>query len=890
MNEQEGVLSFLDLLDLDEEIIDKRLKSIMLKSNHTKKHLQNVFLLLQYKHLINTKENSDCENDDEFDFTAQLIRNANNENIDYICKIINIVLCLNNDNILHKSEHLIQQILLDTNFLQDTRTEDDSNATIVEIGLNRVIQLKLCGSILDAVIKTNNKLSLPFLETPIENILDSNDDKLKMYFLTDTVPKLFEGVMGYNILDRIWNYLKQLKGDRKEKALKILRCLSDYYIPALDGIGSVKFESEIVFLKEFWNIVLYGIMTNDTTIRKISIYLSKRAIDYIIFTGKDICIKSKSDIIFMWNKTDSKNLKMVWDNFFILIDSLEEKQSNIVLPSLKLFETVDIGECWLDAAYNIGLKHDNMQVRLKCAEYKLKARIGNEYLAKVLLEAYNDVNIYDNHANAQVLKTGIDNLFKDSTSLMTILNAIPTVKWAPVPYYYFTEVLANVMFDTSCDISDIFMDILKVPCNSILIRKAVHINLAKFLRNYIKNLDWRDAAKIISILQLEKEKYTILLQPASLKDEGSVCFESLSESIKNIDLILFFLSNNNDQEINTFIDVLNKKIDNSTDIINRQYSDKKGCMKDVIFLIHLLSKTEESRDSVQKILHELVARQNRTLIQYVTSLFSSDNFYMGDAGPMFEKDSSIFTDKNLDDILLQLYKICILFLKDNFELHKSVLSLYCIKVLHNNSMLRTKYHHEMLNLNEFLEIILNYQFKDSQNESEGRVKNIFYEKSCQITYQLIDEEKDFNECAKWLISYIEIVIECGGYGCLKWILKIVNKIVNFLVDTEKKFDMVQFIKRVWCEIEELKSNNQYSPCIEELVQLLTQDALLSKAMYNNVIISYCRKIIENGSAKTNPLYYLIRKINEIGVHDYGHLIYILCEILLYCPVPRKDER
>ncbi|CAB3238753.1 unnamed protein product [Arctia plantaginis] len=890
MDAEEGILSFLDLLDLDEEIIDKRLKSIMLKSNHTNKHLQSVHLLLQYKHLINTKENSDCENDDEYDFTVQLIRNANNENIDYICKIINIVLCLNNDNIINKSEHLMQQILLDTDFLKDSRREDPANRTIDETDLNRVIKLKVCGSILDAIIKTHNKLSLPFLETPIENILDSTDETLKIYFLTDTVPKLFEGIIGYNILDQIWNYIKQLKEDEKEKALQILSCLSDYYLPAPDGKRSVKFESEIVFLYDFWNIILYGIMSNDTAVRKISIYLSKRAIDYVIYISRDICIASETDIVFNWNKNDSKNLKTIWDNFFILIDSLEEKQSNIVLPSLKLFETVDIGECWLNAAYNIGLKHDNAQVRLKCAEYKLKTRIGNETVARVLLEAYNDINIYDNSINCQVLKTGISGIFKDPFSFMAILKAIPTVKWSPVPFYYLSDVLANLMSESSFDISTVIMDILKVPCNSILIRKAVHVNLGKFIKNCQKNLSWRDAAKIISIIQLEPEKYPIVVQPDTFKDVEKICFKSLSESIKNIDLILLYLSNNNKEDMNIFIDVLNEKIVKLTDIINRQYSDKKECMKDAIFLIHMLSKTEDDKNSVKKILYELVVRQNRTIIQYVISLFSSDNFYMGDAGPIFEKDSCIFTDNNMDDILLQLYKICILFLKDGQELHKTVLSLYCIKVLHNNTNLMTKYHHEMLNLKGFLEIILNYQFKDSHNESEGRVKNIFYEKTCQITYQLLEEEKDLHFFMKPLISYIEIVLECGGYGCLKWILKIVNKIVKLLVDGENKFDTVQFVNRVWFEIEELKSNNQYSPCMQELVELLTQDALLSKAMYNNVIISYCKKIIENGSAKTNPLYYLSQRINRRGVQDYGHLIYILCEILLYCPVLRKDER
>ncbi|XP_075974651.1 uncharacterized protein LOC142975593 [Anticarsia gemmatalis] len=891
MNTEEELLSFLDLLDLDEELIDTRLKSLMERNNHTNKHLKSVIQLLQYKSLINTQEESDCENDEEFDFTIQLLKNIKSDNVDYVCKIINIVLSLNSSNIVNKSEHLIQQILMNI----DISTEKpDAQVTDTETQSQTLIYLKVCGSILDAIIKKNEKLSLMFLETPLEKILDSSDDKLKTYFLTNIVPRLFEGVLGYDILDRVWNHIKVLEGDCKENALKILSCLSDYYLPTPDNKGNIKYESEIIFLYDFWSLIIFGINSEDTTVCKIAVYLSKRAIDCVIAANKDICIASETHTLFSWKKNNSKSLKNMWDNYFILIDSLEEKQSNIVLPSLKLFETIDVGAFWMNAAFNIGLKHDNTQVRLKCVEYKLRSEIKSQSEAVLLLEAMNDINIYDQNVNYDKLKSKLRELLKENISLIEILKAIPHIKWSPVPFYHLTDVLASSKCSPLHENFSIIVGILKVPCNNVVIRKAIHLNLIQFVTEHCE-VNYQDLALLNSITQLSKhstEHLKKLLSKIKIKDEEKYeCFKTLSENVSNNDILLFLCQNESDYKI--LFKIIDEKIMKLNDVASRQYSDKKECLNEVIFLTHLFktinyyrdeSKTIQVGGHIEPILSEILLRQNKTILQYILSLFSSDiSLSIEEIHLLFEEHS--YDNKDLEDVLLQIYKTSILFLKQNPELDKAVLSVFALRMLQNNTIMLSKHKHEMLSLKTFLEIISNIKFKKSQNESVGRLKNIFYEKTCEVTYLLIEVNSNCL-CIEELVTYIENVLECGGYGCLKWILRIVNKIVSPLTD-ETKFNMVQFINRVWNEIEELKSNNQYSPCMQEFVELLTHDALLKKAMYNNVVTSYCQRIIENGPVKINPLYYLVQRRS---IKDHSLLIFILCEVLLYSPILRKDQR
>ncbi|KAI8422806.1 hypothetical protein MSG28_006551 [Choristoneura fumiferana] len=171
MNSGDDVLSFMDLLDLDEELVDERLKTIMVRENYSHKHLKWAIQLLKYKQLINNKEEIDCENNDESDFVAKLIKDLREETADNVCQITNIVLNLNPSSIISKSEHLLQQILLniDVNSTQlsispDENTEGSSSSNIL-------LNLRLCDTILDAVIKNNEKLYMPFLETPLEQIL-----------------------------------------------------------------------------------------------------------------------------------------------------------------------------------------------------------------------------------------------------------------------------------------------------------------------------------------------------------------------------------------------------------------------------------------------------------------------------------------------------------------------------------------------------------------------------------------------------------------------------------------------------------------------------------------------------------------------------------------------
>ncbi|XP_050347270.1 uncharacterized protein LOC126771438 [Nymphalis io] len=893
------MLSFMDLLDLDEEIIDDKAKSIMDRNTFANKHLLNFINLLQYKQLINTRENSECSNEEEYNFVAKLIHNMNEDNVDIICKIITMVLMLHPSSIRNKSEHLIQQIMADMYLPSPKQTliTDYENENLQMTWL----QLKICVSILDAVISSHTKLMLPFLEISLENIIFSKNEKLRLYFLTHAVSRFFEAITGYNILDRIWNCLREAKGNVSMIALQVLCCLSNYYLPVAEKSSNILLESNVIFSSEFWDFVLSGLLNRDVdnTHRKKSIYLAKRAIDCAFIADKNISIRSTST--FIWERRNKMNLKTYWDNYFILIDSLEEKQSNIVLPSLKLFQTIKgIGHCWLNCAFCIGLRHDNAKVRFQCLQYRMRMNITSELEAVSIFEAINDVNLFENEAEYKSLEMEFKNILNNTDTLIRVLKAVPLIKWSPVPLYHLTTTLSESRFKGLLDINssilkEIIGNILKIPCNNIIIRKAIQVNMSHFIENNCCQFTYKDYMDIYPHLHLDLGMYNTLAEfiknQLLIPDIEEFLF-SLPYSHLNIEFALTYFEGHDNSK---FIKLINEIVKEIQNINNRQYSDKNECLNYVVFIVQLYKKAIKYKCALYKRLDSYAPKTLEVMMQFVATLITNNiTFDIEKITLLFEGLDYInfhIKGTNENDYLLKLYKSTISILKnESTDLNMKVLSIFIFNTCLKNPFFVEKYEQELLDEEDFVNMIQNVEFNENTYiENSGRLRNLFHEKCCEIVYFFASDS--YCEINNDILLYIYDVLDSGGYGCLNWILKIINKVLpSILGDRKINFKVTDFLNRMWNEIEELKSNSQYIKCVQEFVILLTQHVLLNQPAYNNIIILYSNKILEYAVIKNAPLFCLVKQMDQINVSAYNHLVYILCDILVYGFVQKKDHR
>lgn len=900
MQSEKEILSFIDLLDLDEEIIDRRAKNIMDKKNFTNEHLSNYINLLQYKQLINKRENSECENEEEYNFVAKLLSNVSEDNIDYICKIIQLVLLLHPSSLVSKSEHLIQQILFDIYLPSPKETLIDTEIQKLNTTL---LQLKIITSILTAVTLSCNTLSLLFVDIPLECIVFSNDEKLQFYFLIHTVPRLFTAVTGYNILDRIWNVLKENKDNARETALQVLCCLANYYLPEIES-ATVELESDVISHTEFWEFVIFGMLNNDynNTLRKKSIYLAKRAVDCAVKSSKNITIMSDS-ICFFWDIDQQKVLKKTWDNYFILLDSLEEKQGNIVLPSLKLFDTiVSLGCCWMNCAFLIGLSHNNTQVRYQCLKYRLQIGISNNLEAAMVLEAINDINFFENDFECQILRDKFKYVMMDIGSLMHILKCAPSIKWSPVPLFHLTTTLSFIDIEkllvniNPLVVMDLICDMLKIPCNNIVIRKAIHVNISHFVGRNCKKLPWKEYMQLYIHLQYDVSQNIDNACNQFIKHNLNIpdmeeFLKFLPTSHNNIDFALLYFEGHDGGD---FLSFISNMVNNIQNISSRQYSNKSECLDEAIFVVQLYKKIIQKSCGIFDELNNAVPTALQTILEYASSLLTNDiNFDIEKIILFF--DGLDCMNVNLppqdDQYLVQLYKSAILLLNGNdTDLEKRVISMFVCNTCLKAPILLRHYRKEVVDLVAFINIMKTIKFNDIINkEDSGRLRNVFYEKSGEIVYLLtLYFQGTFKND---IVEYINNLLDCGGYGCLKWIFRITNRIFPSIIKKENiEFEVTDFLNLVWKEIEELKSNAQYNVCIKEFAVLITQDSLLRSPEYNNIVISYAKKMIDYAAVKSAPLYYLVKRLNEMNVSLYTPTIYILCDILLYTFLPRKEHR
>lgn len=81
---------------------------------------------------------------------------------------------------------------------------------------------------------------------------------------------------------------------------------------------------------EFWEMIQNGIVLNEPLSRKRSVYLLKRSLDVLDKQLGDLSVVSKKgNRIFYWASTNKDSLRSLWQDFVLIMETLDEKQVEI---------------------------------------------------------------------------------------------------------------------------------------------------------------------------------------------------------------------------------------------------------------------------------------------------------------------------------------------------------------------------------------------------------------------------------------------------------------------------------------------------------------------------------------------------------------------------------
>jgi hypothetical protein len=121
-----------------------------------------------------------------------------------------------------------------------------------------------------------------------------------------------------------------INGDGHVKSYYAIMCsLADFFITDSESKHAVLYDSK------FWKLIQQGLYKQDPLSSKRSMYLLKRALDHI--DKQNLALKVMDDhsiVIFYWNPQQRKYWFNVWQEFVLLMETLNETQVRKVICSL----------------------------------------------------------------------------------------------------------------------------------------------------------------------------------------------------------------------------------------------------------------------------------------------------------------------------------------------------------------------------------------------------------------------------------------------------------------------------------------------------------------------------------------------------------------------------
>ncbi|XP_076463915.1 tRNA (guanosine(18)-2'-O)-methyltransferase TARBP1-like [Babylonia areolata] len=151
-------------------------------------------------------------------------------------------------------------------------------------------------------------------------------------------------------LQEVWKFIEEDSGKNETVSarslqlyLSILCSMANFFFPLTDEVVTL----DVRQYSAFWELVQLGLYSDNPAIRKRSIYLLKRIVDTCEKSEVDFLpVESSSDdpfaVVphFWWSKQHQKDLSKVWEDIFLLLETLDEKQTHVIKPILPRMQTV----------------------------------------------------------------------------------------------------------------------------------------------------------------------------------------------------------------------------------------------------------------------------------------------------------------------------------------------------------------------------------------------------------------------------------------------------------------------------------------------------------------------------------------------------------------------
>jgi hypothetical protein len=301
----------------------------------------------------------------------------------------------------------------------------------------------------------------------ILSVVTCRVEHISVRTLQSVIPKLLMYTTDNILLQKIWRHITTNFKSDLPHTFQILCILAQFYVPC--GLENVQTSYNLAEENLFWKILQSGLTSADPLVRKQALYLMKRAVDGICQNSTSFTLHCPN-AIFWWNPTDSSK---IWEHFFLIMETLEEKQVHIVKPVLPVVDFLSAQSSeggvmhvsWILCIFCRIISHDNNSIVkwgiinfVRVHRELHFARSGNRILEFLdpFINAVNNSALYSRnpeHCSPSEIGKALKDLFecvvRESSHedcrvfFCFVLDVMNSVSWAPVPLF-------NVIYALAC--------------------------------------------------------------------------------------------------------------------------------------------------------------------------------------------------------------------------------------------------------------------------------------------------------------------------------------------------------------------------------------------------------------------------------------------------------
>ncbi|XP_043584923.1 uncharacterized protein LOC122568806 isoform X1 [Bombus pyrosoma] len=763
-------------------------------------------------------------------------------------------------------------------------------------------------------------------------------------------PKLINTFDSESIFPAVWNCILNELDDLKD-LLSALSILIDIYF-SLNLKDNSLIHHDLYCTKQLWLLIMKSLKSPIQQYRKQALFIMKR-ITCFMSTIAESDLKSIEYTItpFLCNQSIKTEISIndIRQNYFLILEALEEKQHHLILPALTHLpilvkgsqEHAACNNCfsniWLQLSFERILLHENNTIVKQGILYvcKLPALLHDDQFVKLFIHVLNNTFLYECQTYQQEpeILNDIVTLFihvkKEQVEFLNkVLQIMNEETWAPIPIFYMMKVLRTVSSQVLNYWKDDQLNIIKSliqknQMQSYILRIAFQIELLKTIPLSIKKIN---DLKIVMDMLLEFPLEEIFIRNSFLWNIIIAWLKEVLVKVDAINFIKFICKEHPCQNLHVkfnpakfalivtmFHDaglilqqkscsveaVLNNWLSSLKGIATRPYADTAHIFYMIEFMSYLLNLSDiDTQKSIIQLFTLYINDALKFLLKSSKSIpykfnYEELNRYLNAITSTLNNGNLLLTKQEILHYV-EKFKNDSITIIQNIKQYTNMHYIYALYILHyTQNILCTNhtsfYLQPLLNIHD-IHIPSN---DESEIELKGKIASDCYVLLARLVNQFLTkvEIKLWPQNIDW-IKNISYLYEMGGNEIIPEVALILKTMVNkgAIGDLENKLNLISIFTTCWKTTLLSTKNKIYFLAIKNLIGVVINNNFLVLPNIKDFVDNFLNQLLEESNNVPKLKKFLLDEMKFLNTCCLKNLQDALLTCLLHGHVLRKDKQ